>query len=91
MLRLLAEPEDGQRQETQRIGQEARRQCSDSGKQIALGMDRLMRRHPDLEHDQGESDGEDAVGDADDAAAPLSRGFEWTLHRFLPACGSEKA
>lgn len=84
MLRLLAKPEDGQRQEAQGVGQETRRQVGDRGEQLAFGMDRLVRRHPDFENDQGERDGEYAIGDPDDTAASLSRCFKWPLHRCFP-------
>jgi hypothetical protein len=87
MLRLLAEPEDGQRQEAQRVGQKTRRKGCDRREQFAFGVDRLVRRHPDLKNDQGERDGEHAIGDADDAPASLRRRFERSFHAASPfAC-----
>ena len=70
-LRLLSDPEDSERQKTHHIDEDVRRHRNHGMLEIALAVDRICRRRPQVEHEQRHGDRENAVAQGREALDAL--------------------
>src|SRR3712207_8656001 len=61
-----SDPEDAKGQEAQQIDEEPRREAEQRHRQVPFAVDRLGRRGPELEHEEGHADGEEAAAQRQD-------------------------